>query len=367
MTDIPRVACIAGARPNFMKIAPVMRALDGSSRLQGTVVHTGQHYDANMSEVFFSELGIPEPSMNLEVGSSTHGVQTGRIMVAFDEVFDTIAPDAVLVVGDVNSTIACALVAQKRGCPVIHVEAGLRSFDRSMPEEVNRVLTDQISDLLFTTEEGALANLRSEGVDLSRVHFTGNTMIDTLAHMLPRIEASDVLARHGIASPYGVVTFHRPSNVDRKEMLQNLVDLLLRESERVRLVFPVHPRTRRRLEEGGWWERLRDQEGLDLLGPLPYTDFMRLVKSSAFVVTDSGGIQEETTWLGVPCLTQRTTTERPITIDVGTNTLLGEDFDATSRAIGSVLDGRYKSGRRPPLWDGSCAGRIVRVLEDFLA
>ena len=361
-----RVACIAGARPNFMKIAPVMRALTASDVLVGDVIHTGQHYDQNMSNVFFSELGIPEPTMNLEVGSAGHGVQTGRIMVAFEEAFEDIAPDLVLVVGDVNSTIACALVATKRHVPVAHVEAGLRSFDRTMPEEINRVLTDRISDLLFTTEASAAVNLESEGIEAERIHFVGNTMIDTLAYMLPRIESSDVLEREHITGDFALATFHRPSNVDRRERLVDLVDFLERETRRTRFVFPVHPRTRARLEDAGLWSRLESLEALDLLGPLPYTDFIRLVSKARFVVTDSGGIQEETTWLGVPCLTQRTSTERPSTVDVGTNTLLGEDFDATSKVISTILEGTYKKGRRPELWDGACAPRIVQVLERFL-
>ncbi len=366
MTRRPRIACIAGARPNFMKIAPIMRALQASERLEGTVIHTGQHYDANMSEVFFAELGIPAPSMNLDVGSGAHGVQTGRVMIAFEEAFDTIAPDLVLVVGDVNSTIACALVAQKRGVPVAHVEAGLRSFDRGMPEEINRVLTDQIADLLFTTEEIAVENLASEGIDRAKVHFVGNTMIDTLAHMLPKIKASTILDRTQVEAPFGVVTFHRPSNVDHEPRLRELSEFLCREAPRLPLVFPVHPRTRAKFEAAGLWAQLEATANLTLVGPLPYTDFMQLVRNATVVITDSGGIQEETTWLGVPCLTQRTSTERPSTVEIGTNTLLGEDFTRTSTAIGSILDGTYKQGTRPPLWDGQCAPRVVAILERYL-
>ena len=362
-----RVACIAGARPNFMKIAPIMRALNRSQELEGVVVHTGQHYDANMSDIFFEELGIPRPEFNLNVGGGPHGVQTGQIMVAFDEAFEELSPDLVLVVGDVNSTIACALVATKRHVPVAHVEAGLRSFDRSMPEEINRILTDQISDLLFTTEESAARNLEREGVCEKRIHFTGNTMIDTLARMLPEIERTDAPRSLGLSVPYGVTTFHRPSNVDREEILRALVNWMIEESERVHLVFPVHPRTKSRLESAGLWPTLRRLPGVTLLEPLPYTRFLGLVRGSRFVVTDSGGIQEETTWLGVPCLTQRTTTERPVTVDLGSNVLLGEDFRATHRTISAILTGEFEHGKRPPLWDGHCAERIVAVLERQLA
>jgi UDP-N-acetylglucosamine 2-epimerase (non-hydrolysing) len=235
-----------------------------------------------------------------------------------------------------------------------------------MPEEINRILTDQISDLLFTTEASAERNLLAEGVDRGRIHFVGNTMIDTLAYMLPRVEASDVLTREGIDGPFGVATFHRPSNVDRIERLTELVAFFERETPRLSFVFPIHPRTRTRLHDSGLLARMEVLPGLRLLGPQPYTDFMRLVQASRLVVTDSGGIQEETTWLGIPCLTQRTSTERPSTVEVGTNTLLGEDFAATSAAITSILEGRYQKGQRPPLWDGACAPRIVSILEQFL-
>ncbi len=366
MSSTFRIACIAGARPNFMKIAPIMRALAHSKVLEGVVIHTGQHYDKAMSDTFFGELGIPEPFLNLGVGSATHGRQTGQIMITFEEAMDTIAPDLVLVVGDVNSTIACALVAKKLGIPVAHVEAGLRSFDRQMPEEINRVLTDQISDLLFTTEEAAAVNLAREGIDAAQVHFTGNTMIDTLHHMLPKLDAGPALAEVSLDAEFGLVTFHRPSNVDEPATLGQIAELLVAESQRIPLVFPVHPRTRNRLHENGLWKSLQVAPDLHLLGPLPYTQFLGLVQKSRFVLTDSGGIQEETTWLGIPCLTQRTSTERPCTVDVGTNTLLGEDFGATHRAISSILDGTYKSGSRPSKWDGRCAERIVEILEQAL-
>jgi UDP-N-acetylglucosamine 2-epimerase (non-hydrolysing) len=345
-----------------MKIAPILRAMRDFEQLDGQLVHTGQHYDDSMSRVFFQELGIPRPAINLEIGSGSHGAQTGRIMVAFDQVIDDLRPDLVLVVGDVNSTIACAFVAQKRQIPVAHVEAGLRSFDRSMPEEMNRVLTDQLSDYLFTTEEGAAGNLTREGVPRERIHFVGNTMIDTLSSMLSTIDASTVLDEYSLRPPYGVATFHRPSNVDDPIRLRRLVDSLRTQAEMVPIVFPVHPRTRDQLNKQGLLDRLASHDGILLLEPLSYTRFLKLVKESAFVVTDSGGIQEESTWLGVPCLTQRANTERPITVEVGTNSLVGLDFDRTEFEISRILEGTYKEGRRPDLWDGRASLRICEVL-----
>lgn len=365
MPEPRRIACIAGARPNFMKIAPLVRVMEASELLDATIIHTGQHYDRNMSDVFLAELGIPKPAFNLGVGSGPQGVQTGQIMVRFEEVFGSLDPALVLVVGDVNSTIACALVSKKHQVPVAHVEAGLRSFDREMPEEVNRVLTDQLSDLLFTTEESAEENLRAEGIDPERIHFTGNTMIDTLAHMLPAIEAADPAGKLGVSRPYGVMTFHRPSNVDHPNTLRAIVDFILRESERIPIVFPAHPRTRRQLERFGCMGELLHAQRVTVVDPMSYVEFMALVKRCRFVITDSGGIQEETTWLGIPCLTHRRTTERPITVTMGTNTLLRDGFDEAASLVTSILEGTYKTGQRPPLWDGRCAERVVPILEKF--
>ncbi len=358
-----RVACIVGARPNFMKVAPIMRAMGKRHGVTGLIVHTGQHYNANMSDVFFAELGIPAPDINLEVGSDTHARQTSAIMRKFEAALPDLRPAVVLVVGDVNSTIACALVAVRAGLPVVHVEAGLRSFDRSMPEEVNRVLTDRISDALFVTEESGRRNLAREGIEPERVYFPGNTMIDTLVHRLPAVERSSVQASLGLEpGGYAVVTYHRPSNVDRAERLAPFVEVMEWIASQLPVVFPVHPRTRARLEEAELWGRLTRISGLTLSEPQPYTDFMALIRGARFVLTDSGGIQEETTYLGVPCLTQRTSTERPVTIDQGTNVLLGEDFAKTRGQIELVLSGGFKSGQVPPSWDGLAAERIVDAL-----
>lgn len=358
------IACVAGARPNFMKVAPILRALDGHPRLLGRLVHTGQHYDGNMSDAFLRDLELPEPHFYLGVGSASHGRQTGQIMEAFEEVLPELAPDLVLVVGDVNSTVACSLVSAKSGVPIGHVEAGLRSFDRSMPEEINRVVTDRIADLLFVTEQSGLDNLRCEGVPEERVHFTGNTMIDTLVHLRPRIEATRAAEKLGLSPrSYGVVTLHRPSNVDGADRLAPLVNLLVEVARELPIVFPVHPRTRRNLTSFGLWERLASSRGLLALEPQSYPEFLSLVSESRFVLTDSGGIQEETTYLGVPCITQRRTTERPSTTTLGTNVLVGEDPECARRQIARILEGHAKPGQVPPLWDGRCAERIVAVLD----
>lgn len=363
------ILCVVGARPNFMKIAPVMRAIAAEPRLRGVLVHTGQHYDEAMNESFFRDLGIPKPDVNLEIGSASHAQQTGGIMQAFEPVLDRAAPAAVLVVGDVNSTIACALVAAKKGVPVIHVEAGLRSRDRTMPEEINRVLTDQISDLLFTTERSALENLTAEGIAAERVHFAGNVMIDTLRDNLERAAApSDTLSRAGAdpamaAGAYGVLTLHRPSNVDDPAVLERLMGLMRDFSERLPLLFPVHPRTRARIDSAGLAATF-DAPGIVELPPQGYHGMLGLMRGATMVLTDSGGIQEETTALGVPCITLRENTERPITVEQGTNTLTGTDAAAIRAAFESILAGGGKAGRVPELWDGQAATRIVGVLAD---
>jgi UDP-N-acetylglucosamine 2-epimerase (non-hydrolysing) len=359
---------VAGARPNFMKVAPVLRALAGHRSLAGRLVHTGQHYDENMSESFLRDLELPPPDAFLGVGSHPHGRQTARVMEAFEGALPALAPDLVLVVGDVNSTLACALVAAKCGVPVAHVEAGLRSFDRAMPEEINRVLTDQVSDLLFVTEESGTENLAREGIAGSRVHFTGNTMIDTLVRLLPRIDGARAFAALGLApGEYAVVTLHRPSNVDRAERLAELVDFLAETARALPVAFAVHPRTRRNLAEAGLWQRLSGARGVITLEPQPYPEFLSLIKHCRFALTDSGGIQEETTYLGVPCSTLRTSTERPSTTCLGTNVLVGEDLAAARAAVARVLAGAARPGVIPPLWDGRCAERIAAVLEQRLA
>ncbi|WP_295879378.1 non-hydrolyzing UDP-N-acetylglucosamine 2-epimerase [uncultured Thiohalocapsa sp.] len=364
-----RVMCVVGARPNFMKIAPLMRRLQASASLEPYLVHTGQHYDAAMKAAFFDALRIPEPDEDLGVGSGTHAAQTAEIMRRFEPVLDAEAPAAVLVVGDVNSTIACALVAAKKGVPVVHVEAGLRSFDRSMPEEINRVLTDQLSAALFTTERRALDNLAREGVDPDRVHFVGNVMIDTLMDNRARAPSvAQVLAavssHEAPPERFGVVTLHRPSNVDDPAVLERLLAVLAELSGELPLLFPLHPRTAARLEGAGLLARA--QEAGTLLPPLDYLQMLGLLQNATMVLTDSGGIQEETTALGVPCLTLRANTERPITVEQGTNSVVGSDPERILAAARGVLRDGGKAGRIPELWDGQAADRIVAVLENWL-
>ncbi|RMD80218.1 MAG: UDP-N-acetylglucosamine 2-epimerase (non-hydrolyzing) [Gammaproteobacteria bacterium] len=367
---LPKILCVAGARPNFMKIAPVMDALRRTGALAVGLVHTGQHYDVAMNQRFFEQLGIPLPDVDLEVGSASHAVQTAEIMRRFEPVLDEEDPAAVLVVGDVNSTIACALVAAKKDIPVAHVEAGLRSYDRSMPEEINRVLTDQLATWHFITERGARDNLLREGIDGRGIHFVGNVMIDTLLrHRAQAVPPERTLA--GWAAPwrergYGVVTLHRPANVDDPEVLGGLVEALRRIHARLPLVFPVHPRTRARLEETGLGALLAEA-GLLLQEPLGYLEMLGLMDGARLVLTDSGGMQEETTALGVPCLTLREHTERPITVEQGTNTVVGTEPARVVEAAAEALDGGAKAGRIPELWDGRAAERIAAVLAAELA
>jgi UDP-N-acetylglucosamine 2-epimerase (non-hydrolysing) len=358
-----KILNIVGARPNFMKIAPLMEAYTAAGGFEPLLVHTGQHYDANMSDLFFRQLGIPEPDINLEVGSGSHAVQTAQIMTAFEPLVLAERPAAVLVVGDVNSTIACGLVAAKLGIPLVHVEAGLRSFDREMPEEINRVLTDSISDLLFCTEPAGVENLRREGVADSRVHLVGNVMIDTLLRHRERAEQSTILADHALpAGEYAVLTLHRPANVDEPGVLAGLLDALEVVLADGPVAFPAHPRTWAALERFDLVKRVEALAGLRVLEPLGYFDFLKLTASARVVLTDSGGIQEETTILGVPCLTLRDNTERPITVEVGTNQLVGRDPARIVDAYRRVRDGVAGRGSVPPLWDGRAAERIVEVL-----
>ena len=358
-----RLLLVVGARPNFMKIAPIVRELGRfPDRFAPTLVHTGQHYDAAMSEVFFTELGLPRPDVDLGVGSGSHAQQTAAIMSAFEPVVLEKSPDLVLVVGDVNSTIACALVAAKLGVRIAHVEAGLRSFDRTMPEEINRVLTDQISDLLFITEASAVENLRREGVPADRIHFSGNVMIDTLLSHAAEARRRGAAARHGVVPRgYAVLTLHRPSNVDEDSTFGGLMEALSEIARELPIVFPVHPRTRPALKRSPVAERLIEGGALRLLDPLGYLDFLGLVADSAVVLTDSGGVQEETTVLGVPCVTLRTSTERPATITNGTNILAGTD---PRRIVDAFRMARARTGApaTPQFWDGKAAERIVEVL-----
>ena len=370
-----RVLCVVGARPNFMKIAPIMRAFRArGAELDPVLLHTGQHYDQAMKDSFFEQLDIPLPEVDLGVGSGSHAVQTAEIMKRFEPELDRLTPDALLVVGDVNSTIACSLVAAKKGVPVIHVEAGLRSFDRAMPEEINRVLTDQIADLLFTTEPDGARNLRREGVDPAKVHFVGNVMIDTLLHNRGRATPpAEVLgglpnAQVLLESPagFGVLTLHRPSNVDEPATLRPLVRAVREVADRLPLVFPVHPRTRARIDAldlGG----LLDTPRIALLPPLGYLELLGLMAAARLVLTDSGGLQEETTALGVPCITLRDSTERPITVERGTNTVVGSDPERILAAVDAILRNGGKRGRVPDLWDGRAAERIADATSAWLA
>lgn len=364
-----QILCIVGARPNFMKIAPVMRAFaQPESSLSARLLHTGQHYDAAMKHAFFEQLNIPEPDVDLGVGSGTHAQQTADIMKSFEPVLDASPPLAVLVVGDVNSTIACALVAVKKGIPVIHVEAGLRSGDRSMPEEINRILTDQLSELLFITEADARDNLALEGIASEKVHFVGNVMIDSLRYNLDKaVPAQTTLAKAGCAgvegssTEYGLVTLHRPSNVDDPIVLERLLRVLAKISSRTPLLFPIHPRTQSCIATAGL-EGLLSDSGITTIGPQGYLEMLGLMKDARVVLTDSGGIQEETTALGVPCITLRENTERPITINQGTNTVVGTDVDAIQQCYDDVMKTGGKVGRVPELWDGESAQRIVRII-----
>jgi len=352
---------VVGARPNFMKIAPVVEAMRGAGLAQ-ILVHTGQHYDEKMSELFFQQLGIPRPDLNLDVGSGSQAQQTAEVMRRFEPVVLEKRPEMVVVVGDVNSTLACALVAAKLGVPVAHIEAGLRSFDRTMPEEINRVLTDAIADDLFVSEPSGLANLKREGVPGEKVHFVGNVMIDTLLRHRAAAEQSDIRTRLGLESgqTYALVTLHRPSNVDSPDTLRGLLNALETLARDLPVVFPIHPRTRKNALDAGLGARL---DRLLTTEPLGYLDFLHLMSHASLVVTDSGGVQEETTVLGVPCLTVRENTERPATIECGTNRLVGSDPEAMLRAAREVLAGWRPSGRLPELWDGQAAARIVDILK----
>src|SRR5258705_426858 len=366
------ILCVVGARPNFMKIAPVIRALNATSPpVPVRLLHTGQHYDSDMNSQYFRALAIPDPDINLEGGSASHAMQTAEIMRRFEPVLDREQPAAVLVVGDVNSTLACALVAVKKGIAVIHVEAGLRSFDRTMPEEINRVLTDQISDLLFITERSARENLLREGVPESRVHFVGNVMIDTLRYSLKdAVPAAQTLSQYGAPADwaqkaYTVLTLHRPSNVDDPVMLRSLLGVIRDVSSRLPVLFPMHPRTRAKIEQHGLGPMLKTPSLLKL-PPLGYLEMLGLMQAARLVLTDSGGIQEETTALGVPCVTLRENTERPITVEQGTNTVVGSSPARILAAVDEILRSGGKSGRNPELWDGRASQRIVTVLREWL-
>ncbi len=369
------VMCVVGARPNFMKMAPILRALAAHRPAMAMLlVHTGQHYDKDMSDKLFEDLRLPRPDINLEVGSASHAVQTAEVMRRFEPLLDAHRPSCVVVVGDVNSTLACTLVAVKKGVPVAHVEAGLRSYDRAMPEEINRILTDQVADRLYTTERTAQDNLAREGIAADRVCFAGNVMIDSVvfgrshardpAQTLQACGVASGLLEH--ASGYGVVTLHRPSNVDHPETLRALLETLGEVASRLPLVFALHPRTRGNIEKFGC-TALIDPTRMVLLPPQGYLEMLGLMAGATVVLTDSGGLQEETTALGVPCLTLRENTERPITVEQGTNILVGRDRAAILQAVDDIIAGRGKRGRMPELWDGHAAQRIAADLWQWLS
>ncbi len=367
MTQQLKILNIVGARPNLPKIGPLMREMERHPQIDPVLVHTGQHYDEKLSDVFFRQMGIPAPHVNLEVGSASHAAQTAEILKRIEPVLIEQRPDLVLVVGDVNSTIAVSLAAVKLGIPVAHVEAGLRSFDRAMPEEINRILTDALADYLFITEEGAAEHLLKEGRPKEAIFFVGNVMIDSLRHFLPVAQQSAIGGELSLKNGahggdawkrFAVLTLHRPSNVDSVEKLRELLSAVDAVAREIPVIFPVHPRTQQRLTEAG----IRHHPNLRVIPPVGYLDFLCLLSKATMVLTDSGGIQEETTALGVPCLTLRENTERPITISQGTNLLVGTDPEKIVAAAKEVLSGKNKAGRIPPLWDGDAAERIVEIL-----
>lgn len=381
-----KILSVVGARPNFMKVAPLHRVFERRDNLDSVIVHTGQHYDERMSQVFFNQLGLPKPDHYLGIGGGTHTQQTARIMLAFEEVLDEENPDLVIVVGDVNSTVACTLVAVKKGIKVAHVEAGLRSGDRSMPEEINRLVTDAISDLLFVSEASGLKNLLSEGVDEKKIHYVGNVMIDSLVHFLPqadKLQISQIIAENElltkklktgesptarielseVQSGYCLTTMHRPSNVDNQEGLEKIISIIKGVAERLPVIFAVHPRTQNNLEKFDLWSHLMEISNVFLTAPLGYLEFVKCMKDARLVITDSGGIQEETTYLQVPCITFRNSTERPSTVQVGSNTLMPDlDVDHVLALTNEILKGNNPIGKIPEKWDGHAAKRIAEIV-----
>ncbi|KAA3618735.1 MAG: UDP-N-acetylglucosamine 2-epimerase (non-hydrolyzing) [Calditrichaeota bacterium] len=358
-----KIINVVGARPNFMKIAPIVEEIRKYEGIEQFLLHTGQHYDHKMSDLFFNNLGLPKPDCYLGIGSGGHGTQTGKVMIEFEKVMLEEKPDIVLVVGDVNSTIACGLDAVKLGAKLVHVEAGLRSFDRTMPEEINRILTDQISDYLFLTEKSAFKNLENEGIDTAKAHFVGNVMIDSLLKHRKKAAEQKILQELELEpGNFALVTLHRPANVDDRAVCTTLMQTLCTISESLPVVFPVHPRTRKQMGVFGLDSLIAKHSNMRLVEPLGYLDFLQCMDNSKFVLTDSGGIQEETTVLGVPCITARENTERPITAEVGTNIIVGRDSQKLLAEANKILAGKGKKGEVPELWDGRAAERIVKIL-----
>jgi UDP-N-acetylglucosamine 2-epimerase (non-hydrolysing) len=362
-----KVILVCGARPNFMKVSPIIKAMAKSGRLTPFLVHTGQHYDEKMSKSFFDLLHIPKPDVDLGVGSGTHAEQTGKVMIEFEKVCQRERPDLVLVVGDVNSTMACTIAAKKLWLPVAHVEAGLRSWDMKMPEEVNRVVTDSLCDLFFTTDPDANANLKTMGVPADRVHFAGNVMIDTLLDNVERSKGNPILETMGVQpGQYAFLTMHRPSNVDHKDVLGGLLGAFDHIQKKIPIVFPAHPRTVKMIREFGFGPRFEAMTGIKVCEPLDYHQMLKLNRNARFALTDSGGLQEETTVLGIPCITMRNNTERPITVVVGTSEVVGNDPAKIIDAAERILAGKWKKGGIPEGWDGKAGERIVAVIESFL-
>ncbi|MFD3394665.1 UDP-N-acetylglucosamine 2-epimerase (non-hydrolyzing) [Aquirufa sp. OSTEICH-129V] len=367
-----KVIQVVGARPNFMKVAPLHRAIQNLPNWTSKIVHTGQHFDAKMSDVFFTQLELPKPDFFLGIGGGTHSEVTAKIMLAFEPILLAEKPDLVIVVGDVTSTLACTLVAIKMGIPLAHVEAGLRSGDRNMPEEINRILTDSVANYLFVTEQSGIDHLKNEGVPDEKVFFSGNVMIDSLVRYQEKAKSSTILEDLGLTSnvqrptSYIVMTMHRPANVDTEQGLKSILRLIELSTTQTKVVFPIHPRTRAHMDKYGLSEQLNTNPNLILTEPLGYLEFIQLMSHAQAILTDSGGIQEETTYLGIPCLTFRDSTERPITVTLGTNQLLADlDPDKTYQALLNILQGNCKQGQIPPLWDGKAAERIAQTLDQI--
>ncbi len=359
-----KIINVVGARPNFMKIAPIHRLMESSEKLTPVLLHTGQHYDQEMSKIFFDDLELPKPDIYLGVGSGSHAQQTARVMIELERVMLEEMPDLVLVVGDVNSTLAASLVASKLHVPVAHVEAGLRSFDRKMPEEINRIVTDSIAELLFITEQSGEDNLLNEGVPKDKIFFVGNVMIDSLLHFQTKAEASNILSQLKLDhQPYALLTLHRPSNVDDENTFNNILDAFEKIEKEIPIIFPAHPRTTKMIDQLGFESKIKGMKNFRVIEPLGYLDFLNLMQQATFLLTDSGGIQEETTVLGIPCLTLRENTERPVTAEVGTNTIVGMNTDKIVEESYRILSGNFKQGKIPKFWEGKAAERIVQILE----